>query len=327
MSHDSIMLQMKRRDQKIEESMKNQGLSKLPRFYKLSNGINIPSIGIGTFQIKSYEEISHCLQTSLENNISLVDTASGYKNEHLIGKFFSWNSNYPKISRKNIFLTTKVGPEHHGYEKTLHCVTNSLKNLYNKEKLSEEEYLDLVLIHWPGRTGKKIIDKENPTFRKQTYQALEDLVVQGKIKSIGVSNYSKKHLGELLCYCRIFPVINQVEIHPHFPQIELMEYCKAKHILIQAYSSLGTTVRNGENPLLGDNIVRKIAEKRSLSSAEVLLKWALHKGFAIIPKSTNSKHIAVNAKVMETYLEEEDMILLDSIQVQKKYCWNPEVIL
>ena len=163
--------------------------------------------------------------------------------------------------------------------------------------------------------------------RKESWRVLEDLYEEGQIKAIGVSNYTIDHLKELLEDCRIKPHVNQVEIHPHYQQKELVKFCQNENIHLTAYSSLGTTVKEGPNPLLTDPIVQELSRKKGLTSAQILLIWALEKGYSVLPKSTNPDHIAENIELEKEVLNAEDMKILDSLEQNCKYAWNAESVL
>jgi len=169
----------------------------------------------------------------------------------------------------------------------------------------------------------------NKELRIQSWQVLEEFYDKGIFKSIGVSNYNIDHLQELLNECRIKPHVNQVEVHPHYTQKDLLEFCKKFDIHVTAYSSLGTTTpSNGDtNELIKDPIVTKISESKNVSNAQTLLLWALQKGLSVVPKSTNPQHILENINLDGLHLTDEEIEILDAIDLNKKYAWNPDTVL
>ena len=181
----------------------------------------MPAIGLGTYKIKGQEVTDQTLGAAIKEGYGLIDTASVYRNEAFIASTLRSNG----VNRKDVFITSKLGPKDHGTEKVAAAITKSLTNL-------DTDYLDLYLIHWPGVQGMTVDDPQNKELRKQSWQVLEDFYDKGVLKSIGVSNYNIDHLQELLDDCRIKPHVNQVEIHPYytvghfsfFSSIEVMIY-------------------------------------------------------------------------------------------------------
>lgn len=236
----------------------------------LSSGYDMPLIGFGTYKIQGKELVYQVVDESLNVGFRSIDTAVGYRNEEDIG--YALKNLLPKynLQRSDIFITTKLPPSVNGDPKGIEqCVQKSLKAF-------NTTYIDLYLIHWPGATRIPETSTNNPSLRAKTWNKLVDLKKQGFIRSIGVSNFTIKHLQELLQNCKdILPAVNQVELHPHYRQEELIKYCNEKGIHIQAYSSLGTS---GNINLLRNPIVLKIASQLNVSSARLLLNWALQQG-------------------------------------------------
>lgn len=253
------------------------------------------------------------MDESLNVGFRSIDTAVGYRNEEDIG--YALKNLLPKynLQRSDIFITTKLPPSVNGDPKGIEqCVQKSLKAF-------NTTYIDLYLIHWPGATRIPETSTNNPSLRAKTWNKLVDLKKQGFIRSIGVSNFTIKHLQELLQNCKdILPAVNQVELHPHYRQEELIKYCNEKGIHIQAYSSLGTS---GNINLLRNPIVLKIASQLNVSSARLLLNWALQQGIGVIPKAVNKEHIKDNIQ-LDFLIDEESMNILFSLP-QIKYAWDP----
>ena len=184
-------------------------------------------------------------------------------------------------------------------------------------------YIDLYIVHWPGSFGKPPNDPKHASIRKESWQALESMVDSGKVKSIGVSNYTVRHLEELLGYAKIKPVLNQFELHPCLYQKKLVEFCEKHQILIQAYSSLGrnallTTEYEQKYPFFKD-----IKAKYPRPFSQILLKWAIQHGWIILPKSKSPARIQENFDLEGWELQQEDMKLLDSIGEAERFCWDP----
>ena len=284
------------------------------KVFSLYNGISMPAIGLGTFRLKGQETIDLALESALKVGYKHIDTASVYRNEGQICETLKKLN----VSRKDIFLTSKLGPKDHGSEKAKLAFEQTLKNL-------NTDYLDLYLIHWPGVQGLKVEDPQNRVLRQQSWQVLEALYNKGQIKAIGVSNYNINHLEELLETCQIKPHVNQVEVHPHYQQRPLVAFCQDHNIHVTAYSSLGTSVKD-KNHLITDSKVAKIGQKLGLSSAQVLLLWGLQKGYSVLPKSSNLQHIHENIH-FDTELLPEDIKELDSLEINTKYAWNADLVL
>lgn len=279
----------------------------------LNNGVQIPAIGLGTFQMRSVPEddvIHRTIDHALQFGYRLIDTAAVYGNEADIGR--SLKELLPKygLSRKDIFITSKLSPRDHGFDSAEKACMKSLESL-------DCEYLDLYLIHWPGVQKLKREDPKNAELRRKSWQALEKLYKGGLLRSIGVSNYTIDHLDELLQFATVVPAVLQVEFHPKLYQKKLYEYCKSKGIWLQAYTSLG------QGRLLDEEAVRSIAAQYNKSTAQVLLKWALQHGVGIIPKSVRAQHIQDNISVTELELPVDDMETLDKMNTNTHFCWDP----
>ncbi|KAL7632449.1 UNVERIFIED_CONTAM: hypothetical protein RMT77_017225 [Armadillidium vulgare] len=282
----------------------------------LHNDVLIPNIGFGTYKIKGKEIILKVLEASLSANYRSIDTAAVYRNENDIG--LALQTLLPKfnLKRSDIFLTSKLSPKDQGRGKCYQAFHCSLENL-------QTDYIDLYLIHWPGVQNLQLSDKKNQILREESWKDLEELYKEGKIRSIGVSNFNVHHLESLLRSCSIVPHVNQIEFHPLYKQEELVTYCKSKGIYVQAYSSLGTTTH--ENLLLNHPIVKQVARLESKSEAQVLLKWALQQGIGVLPKSTNTSHIAENNQ-LDFSLSDKGFQLLSSIKEEKKFAWDPSFV-
>ncbi|XP_033103797.1 glyoxal reductase-like [Anneissia japonica] len=269
--------------------------------------------GLGTHQLTGGDLVHRVLEAALAANYRLIDTASVYRNETDIGT--SLQKLYPQLNlnRSDIFITTKLGPKDQGYDKAYRACLKSIEKL-------QCEYLDLYLIHWPGRQKLKHDDEQNRSYRKESWRAMERLYKEGKVKSIGVSNYTIRHLEELLSHAEIPPSVLQVEFHPYYRQQELLDWCKEHNIRMQAYTSLG------KGKLLLDPVVIQIAKKHGKKPSQVLLKWAVQQGIGVIPKSTNPEHIQDNSAIFDFELCSQDMDMLNGLHSNTKYCWDPSDI-
>ncbi|XP_017878782.1 uncharacterized protein LOC108624179 [Ceratina calcarata] len=288
-------------------------MSCLEETFRLSTGFVMPYVGIGTYKIQGRDIIYEVIDESLKVGFRSIDTAVVYHNEEDIGNALKTLLPKYNLQRNDIFITTKLAPSENGNPVGIErSVQKSLKAL-------NTTYLDLYLIHWPGASGIPENSPKNPDLRAKTWYKLVDLKERGLIRSIGVSNYTINHLQELLQDCKgVTPAVNQVELHPHYRQEELIKYCDEKGIHVQAYSSLGTSKRIN---LLSDPTVIKIASELNVSPARVLLKWALQQKIGIIPKAVQKEHIRDNAQ-LDFSINEEHMNMLSSLP-QQKYVWDP----
>ena len=261
---------------------------------KLNNGSKIPILGLGTWELTG-KNAEQSVLWALEAGYRHIDTASIYGNEKEVGSAIKKS----KVPRKEIFVTTKLwNSDHKNPEKALE---SSLQKL-------GLDYVDLYLIHWPAKQ------------RNETWKKLEQFLKDGKCKSIGVSNFTIKHLTELMKTAKIVPAVNQVEFSPFLYQKELLEFCKSKGISLEAYSPL-TRGRK-----LGDLELAAVATKNKKSPAQIILRWALQKDIVVIPKSKSKERIVENTDIFDFKISEEDMKALDELNEDYRTCWNPDEI-
>jgi diketogulonate reductase-like aldo/keto reductase len=253
------------------------------KFVKLNNGIQIPQLGFGTWDLRG-ETCIKAVKWALDSGYRLIDTASLYENETEIGKVLKASD----IPREELFITSKVYDNEQGYDETFNAFERSLSKL----KL---DYLDLYLIHWPRKR------------RLETWKALKELYHQGKTRSIGVSNFTIDYLKELLKNSKVVPAVNQVEFTPFLYQKDLLEYCRKYNIKIEAYAPL-TRTRKFDN-----NTLQAISKKYEKSVAQILIRWGLEHGLIEIPRSQNKTHIQQNINVFDFSIEQEDMQKLNSL--------------
>jgi methylglyoxal/glyoxal reductase len=262
----------------------------------LSNGVHMPWMGLGVFKVEDGEEVTSAVKAAIHHGYRSIDTASFYDNEEGVGKAIREAA----VPREELFITTKVWNSDQGYDSTLKAFDVSLKKL-------GLNYLDLYLIHWPVK-GKY----------KDTWRALETLYKQGKVKAIGVSNFQIHHLEDIIGDGEIKPMVNQVEYHPSLTQEELHEYCKQQGIQFEAWSPL----KKGR--LMKDETILSLAEKYQKTPAQILLRWDLQNGVVTIPKSTKEHRIKENADIFDFSIEQEDMMLISSLNQNERTGADPD---
>ncbi|MHA1146624.1 MAG: aldo/keto reductase [Promethearchaeota archaeon] len=260
---------------------------------KLNNGIEIPILGLGTWML-SDKEAYQSVKWALDIGYRLIDTATIYGNERKIGEVLKETN----IPRDELFITTKVWDTDQGYDSTLAAFGKSLKKL-------KIDYVDLYLIHWPAKK------------RNETWRALEYLYNEGWTRAIGVSNFTIRHLKELLKNSSTIPVINQVEFSPFLFQKELRDFCLAQNIQMEAYASL-TRTQKFSNPTL-----KAIAEKYGKTSPQILIRWGIQHNIIQIPKSANLDHLKSNFDVFDFTISEEDMKKLNNLHEDYRIVTDP----
>lgn len=285
--------------------------------YKLISfhtGNSIPQIGYGTYQLKGLEcELG--VKIAIESGYRHIDTATTYRNEEDIKKALDKVYSLKTLTRKDLFITSKIAPTEQGYDNAISACERILKGLGT-------DYLDLLIIHWPGVGGNKPEDHKNAEIRLETWRALEKLKELGKVKDIGVSNFLKRHLEHLLENSKTIPVINQFEIHPFCYDLETIEFCNKSGIVIEAYSPLA----RGDGILFKNEIIHRIAELHQKTIAQVALRWGLQNGFVVLPKSKSEKFIKENFEVFDFELSGEEMKSIGGMNKSHHTCWNPETI-
>lgn len=271
-------------------------LTNIQGCFRLNNGVEMPYLGLGVFEINDGEEVINAVKYAVDIGYRHVDTATIYQNERGVGKAIKQSP----VEREEIFVTSKVWNSEQGYESTLKAFDQSLKNL-------GFDYLDLYLIHWPVK-GKY----------KDTWRALEYLYKQGRARAIGVSNFLKHHLEDLMQSAEIIPMVNQVEFHPYLIQQELLDYCKEKQIQYEAWSPLM------KGKIFSVDIVNQLADKYGKTPSQVVLRWDLQKGIITIPKSVRRERIITNAQLFDFELSQEDMALIDNLDKDYRIGADPD---
>ena len=294
-------------------------------YLKFNNGDEMPAIGLGTWKT-SRGKVGQALITALEVGYRHIDCAATYGNEAEIGVSFDKVFSEGKIKREEVWITSKLWNDSHKKEDVIPAIKKTLKDL-------QLEYLDLYLIHWPVAFKKGVAfpqsDDDYLSLEEvpllETWEAMVEAKKQGLVKHIGVSNFSQKKLTDLMAQTNEIPEMNQIELHPFLQQPELIEFCTENNILVTAYSPLGSGDRikemkaENEPSLLDNPVIKAIAEKHAASPAQVLIKWAVTRGTAVIPKSTSREHIISNLKSADLKLEEEDMKAIAGIEHQFRY--------
>jgi diketogulonate reductase-like aldo/keto reductase len=254
----------------------------------LPNNLTIPRLGFGVYQSPADVCVNSCL-TALEHGYRHIDTAQFYANESQVGEAVKQSG----VPRNEIFLTTKILSASGSVEKSYQ------KCLASVEKIDKDGYVDLFLIHSPNAGSKA---------RKEMWLALEKIHAEGKAKSIGVSNFGIGHIKEMKEYATIWPPhANQIELHPWCQQREIVDYCNQAGIVIEAYCPLVRNYKANDTTLLG------IAKKHGRTTAQVLVRWSLQKGWSALPKSDNPERIKGNADVFGFELDKSDMKELHSV--------------
>lgn len=272
--------------------------------YTLNNGVKIPIIGFGTWQTPDGDIAKHAVEVALNAGYRHIDTAAAYGNEKSVGQAIK-NSG---INRHDLFITTKLWNADHGYKSAKAAIDRSLQNLM-------VDYLDLYLIHWPNPVDMRDHWAEA---NAESWRAMEEAVQAGKIRAIGVSNFRKRHLDELLKTAEIKPVVNQIMLNPSDLQPDVVKVNNELKLLSEAYSPLGT------GGLLGNETVNEIASEVGKSPAQVLIRWSLEHGFLPLSKSVHNKYIQANAEVFDFNLSSEQMNKLDSLHGVSGLATDPD---
>lgn len=255
--------------------------------YILSNGVTIPVVGYGTWQMQNGAETTNALLQAIEAGYRHIDTAAAYGNEESVGQAVRQSG----IARRDLFLTSKLANPDHGYDATRLAFQRTLEKL-------DTDYLDLYLIHWPNPISARDRWREA---NAESWKAMEEFYEAGQIRAIGVSNFLPHHLEALFEQARIVPMVNQISLSIGQTQNEVCAYCRARGMLMEAYSPLGTG-RVLQTPQMWD-----YAAKYKKTVAQVCIRWSLQMGFLPLPKATKAAHLRQNIDVFDFSLTQDDV--------------------
>ncbi|GET17643.1 2,5-diketo-D-gluconic acid reductase [Ligilactobacillus agilis] len=283
-----------------------QKLTSLTSDLKLSNGVTIPGLGYGTYQTPP-EDAYRAVTDALAVGYRHIDTAALYGNESGVGQAVKDSG----LKREEVFITSKLWNTERGYDKAMAAFEKTLAELGT-------DYLDLYLIHWPA--NEKQFGQEAAALNLDTWRAFEDLYKAGKIKAIGVSNFMPNHLEALLAQAEIKPMVNQIEVHPGWPQTEAIRYCQRNDILVEAWAPLG------EAAALSNPVLAKIAAKYNHTPAQVCLRWEIQQGILPLPKSVHKERMAENTKLFDFELTEDEMDIIGALRNLGGQCKVPDQV-
>lgn len=283
-------------------------IQKISDSMRLSNGIEMPGFGFGTWQAAAGEVTSDSVKAAIKAGYRNIDTASAYYNEASVGEGIRQAMAETGIKREELFISTKLWNDHRGYDLTMKAFEDSMKEL----KL---EYLDLYMIHWPAVSRWHNDWRE---INRSTWRAFEELYKEGRIKAIGVSNFLAHHIQALMEDSEISPMVNQIEYHPGFGQVESADFCQNHGIIVEAWSPFGT----GE--VLKNSILVNIAKKYGKTTAQVCLRWLIQKNIVPLPKSVHDERIISNTQVFDFSLSDEEMAKINSLPYCGGMRFNPD---
>ena len=263
-------------------------------YITLNNGVKMPLLGYGVYQI-SKEECEACVLDAIKVGYRLIDTAQSYFNEEAVGKAIEKCG----VPREELFITTKIWISNYGYDKTRESVLNSMKKL-------KVDYLDLVLLHQPFGDYYG------------AYHALEDLYKEGKLRAIGVSNFYPDRLSDICSFNKIKPQINQVEVNPFNQQIEAQENMIKNNAQIEAWAPFG----EGRNDMFNNPILKEIANKYKKSVAQVILRWLTQRGVVALAKSVNLNRMKENFSIFDFNLSDDDMNAIKDLDTKNSLFFN-----
>jgi diketogulonate reductase-like aldo/keto reductase len=282
--------------------------------FKLNNGIEMPALGLGVFR-SAPETTVAAVGSALASGYRLIDTAAAYQNEQQVGEGIRSSG----VPREEVFITTKLWMSDYGYDQTFHAFDRSLRKL-------ELDFLDLYLIHWPVPSA----------FERtaSSYKAMMKLLAEGRVRAIGVSNFTPSHLDKLIEQTGHIPAVNQVELHPFLNQRELREANTKYGTITQAWSPIGGVNRYGQkaaasnevNDPLSHPTVALLAKKYGKTSAQIILRWQIELGNSPIPKSVRSERIAENIDIFDFALTSEDVQAINALDTGERGGPDPEQV-
>jgi diketogulonate reductase-like aldo/keto reductase len=261
----------------------------------LSDDNTIPQVALGLWKNKDANEFTVAFEAAIKAGYRHFDSAQAYENEHLLGE--AWHKS--GLQRDELFLTTKIAVQHFGYSKVKRTFAESLERL-------QTDYVDLLLLHFPV-----------PLLRKKSWQALEEIQAADAAKSIGVSNYTIRHLEEMKSYANSLPVVNQVELHVFLQQPELVKYCREHNIIVEAYAPLAHGVP------MDNSVIAAVAQKHNKTYAQIMLRWLIEQDLVVLPKSVTPSRIQDNINIFDFRLDEDDLARLTAQDKNLRTCWSP----
>ncbi len=268
----------------------------------LNNGVEMPILGFGVFQVTDLDECEQGVFTAIETGYRLIDTAASYQNEQAVGNGIIRSG----IAREELFVTTKLWVQDTGYEKTKKAFEKSLNRL-------QLDYLDLYLIHQPFGDVYG------------SWRAMEELYKEGKIRAIGVSNFPSDRIMDLMTFNQIVPAVNQIEINPFNQQIDSQKFLKDNNVQIQSWASFA----EGKNDIFKNELLASIGCKYGKSIAQVILRWLIQRGVVVIPKSVRRERMVENKNVFDFELSSEDMDAIQTLDTKQSMFFDhrdPEII-
>jgi 2,5-diketo-D-gluconate reductase A len=256
---------------------------------KLNNGVEIPILGFGVFQITDLTECARCVVDAIQAGYTHIDTAASYQNEEGVGRGIKQSS----VAREKLFITTKLWIQRNGYEGTLRAFENSLKRL-------QLDYIDLYLIHQPfGDVYGE-------------WRAMEELYQQGKIRAIGVSNFHPDRIMDLMVHNKITPAVNQIEVNPFQQQIDTQKFLQDNGVQVEAWAPFA----EGRNNIFQNEILLSIAAKHNKSIAQVILRWVVQRGIIALAKTTRKERMIENISVFDFELDAEDLAAITTLDTK-----------
>lgn len=265
----------------------------LQEFYTLNDGSKLPKIGFGTYN-EEFADNKDVILQAIDCGYRFFDTASLYETERSLGNALKESG----INRSDVIIETKLWIDEMGAGQVEKAFERSLNRL-------QTDYVDIYMMHWPRQTGAD--DEDWKTLDTETWQAMEKLVEQGKVRRLGLSNFLPHHLKNILDTCKIRPVVDQLELHPGYSQENAVAFCQANDVLPMAWSPLG---RGRENATIGNSILVKLSEKYGKTIQQINLRFLLQKGILPIPKASTRSHMKANMEVFDFALSEDDLSML-----------------
>ena len=269
---------------------------------KLNNDVEIPILGFGVFQITDSSECERSVVDAIQTGYSHIDTAASYQNEEAVGRGIKQSG----VAREKLFVTTKLWIQRNGYEGTIRAFENSLKRL-------QLDYIDLYLIHQPfGDVYGE-------------WRAMEELYQQGKVRAIGVSNFSPDRIIDLMIHNQITPAVNQIEVNPFQQQIDTQKFLQDNSVQVEAWAPFA----EGKNNMFKNELLLSIAEKRKKSVAQVILRWLVQRGIIALSKSTRKERMIENISVFDFELSAEDVAAITTLDTKTSSFFdhrNPEMV-